>query len=234
MYTDTNLQTTKLNLSFQLLLSLSIDLLLQLTVRLALKLVGTTKSNVLRTEVTEEVLENILNQPAATVIEDHQHGQSHLELIGEGNKAQLLIQLRNELGGAGECNTRCGDKTPVHALVLADRLAEGTTLVVDREGGDLLDQLKEVDGTVQEGRLKLALQVNIGISPVGCVSHEVGQIKGSHHNVRLVLVDIVREVDQSRNVDSKLSKNRSNDVDVEDIRLGALLRQTLDRLHTKH
>lgn len=59
--------------------------------------------------------------------------------------------------------------------------------------------------------------------------------KGGSHNVRLVLIDIVGEVDQSRNVDGELSKNRSNDVDVEDIRLGTLLRQTLDRLHTlKH
>lgn len=143
-------------------------MLLQLTVRLTLKLVGTTKSNVLGTEVTEQVLENVLNQPAATVVENHQHSQSHLELIGEGNEAQLLIQLGDEFGGAGECNTRGGDETPVHALVLADGFAEGTTLVVDREGGDLLDQLKEVDGTVQEGRLKLALEINIGISPVGC------------------------------------------------------------------
>lgn len=59
--------------------------------------------------------------------------------------------------------------------------------------------------------------------------------KGGSYNVRLVLVDIVGEVDQSRDVDGELSKNRSNDVDVEDIRLGTLLRQTLDRLHTlKH
>jgi hypothetical protein len=41
----------------------------------------------------------------------------------------------------------------------------------------LLDQLEEVDGTVQEGRLKLALEINIGISPIGCVSDEVGQIR---------------------------------------------------------
>jgi hypothetical protein len=58
---------------------------------------------------------------------------------------------------------------------------------------------------------------------------------GGSHNVRLVLIDIVGEVDQGHNVDGKLSKNRSNDVDVEDIRLRALLRQTLDRLYTsKH
>ena len=55
--------------------------------------------------------------------------------------------------------------------------------------------------------------------------------RGSN-NVRFVLIDIVGEVDQSHNVDRKLSKNRSNDVDVEDIRLRALLRQTLDRLCT--
>ena len=59
-----------------------------------------------------------------------------------------------------------------------------------------------------------------------------GKSKGGRNNVRLVLIDIVRKIDQSRNVNGELSKNRANDVNVEDIRLGTLLRQTLDRLHT--
>jgi hypothetical protein len=160
-----------LNLPLLLLLSLSLNLLQQFTVRLALELIRTTNSDILRTEVTEQVLKNILNDPAATVVEDHEDGEGHLELVGEGHEAQLLIQLGDELGGTGECYTGSGDKAPVHGLVLADRLAEGTALVVDREGGDLLDQLEEIDGAVQEGRLKLALEIDVGISPVICVSY---------------------------------------------------------------
>lgn len=108
-----------LNLSL-LLLGLGLNLLLQFTVHLALKLVGTTNGNVLGTEVTEQVLKDVLNHPAATVVEDHQHGQSHLELIGEGNKTELLVQLGNEFSGARERHTRRGNETPVHALVLTD------------------------------------------------------------------------------------------------------------------
>lgn len=164
-------RTTALNFTLLLLLGLSLNLLLQLTLRLALQLVGTTNSDVLRTEITEQMLENILNQPAATVVEDHQNGQGNLELIGERHKAQLLVQLGDELGGAGECDTGGGDETPVHGLVLADGLAEGTALVIDREGGDLLDQLEEVDGAVQERRLKLAFEIDIAIpSMCGLVS----------------------------------------------------------------
>lgn len=230
IYTDTSLQTTKLNLSLLLLLSLSFNLLMQLACLLALKLVGTTDGNVLGTEVTEEVLEDVFNQPAATVVKDHQHSQGHLELVGEGHETQLLVQLGDELGGAGECDRRGANKTPVHRLVLANRLTEGTALVVDREGGDLLDQLEEVDGTVQEGGLKLALEINIGFSPVSWVSYD-RKDKGHPRDVRFMFINVVRQVDQSHNMDSKLPKNRSNDVDVEDVWLGTLLRQTFDRLN---
>jgi len=37
-------------------------------------------------------------------------------------------------------------------------------LVVDCEGGDLLDQLEEIDGAVEERRGELALEVNIWIA----------------------------------------------------------------------
>lgn len=166
------MSSINLNLPLLLLLSLSLNLLLQLAVRLTLELIRTTNSDILRAEVTEQMLKDILNNPAATVVKDHEDGESHLELVGERHEAQLLVKLGDELGGAGERYTGGGDETPVHGFVLTDGLAEWATLVVDREGGDLLDQLEEVDGAVQEGRLKLALEIDVGISPVVCISGE--------------------------------------------------------------
>ena len=49
-------------------------------------------------------------------------------------------------------------------------------------------------------------------------------------NIRFNAVYIVGEVNQSRNMDDKLSKDGANDVDVENVRLGAFLRQAFDRL----
>lgn len=157
--------TTDLNTSLLLLRSLSLGFLLSLALSLPLQLVRTTDSDILRTEVTEQLLEHILNQPATSVVEDHENSQSDLELVAEGNQAQLLVDLGNELGGTRESNTGCGNKTPVHGLVLADGLPERTALVVDREGRDLLDQLEQVDGAVKQRGLELALEVYIVASP---------------------------------------------------------------------
>lgn len=176
MYTDTK---TPLDLPLLLLLSLSLNLLLQLAIRLTLKLIRTTNSNILRTEVTEEVLKHVLNEPATTVIEDHEHGESHLKLVRERNETELLVEFGDELCRAGECYTGSGNQTPVHGLVLANGFTERTALIVDREGGNLLDQLEEVDGAVQEGRLELALEVDVGVSSVDCVSTEVKWIQKS-------------------------------------------------------
>lgn len=45
-----------------------------------------------------------------------------------------------------------------------------------------------------------------------------------------MLIDVLRKVDQGHNVDSELSENGSNDVDIEDVGLRAFFGQTLDRL----
>lgn len=92
----------------------------------------------------------------------------------------------------------------------------------------MLDQLEEVDGAVQERRLKLALEIDIAISSMDVLVSVIE--RGDWVNVRLVLIDIVRQVDQSHNMDGELSKNRSNNVDVEDVGLGAFLGETLDGL----
>lgn len=221
---------SQLNLPLLLLLCLSLKLLLRLALRFALQLIRPTNSNVLGAEVAEQVLQNSLNQPATGVVEDHQHGQRDLELGAERHQTQLLVHLRHELGSAGEGHAGCGDKTPVHGLVLADGLTEGTALVVDRKGGNLLDQLEQVDGAVQKRWLEFTLQVDVILPPVKFVSkiHE----SLSAENVRFDLVDVVGEVDQSHNVNGELSKNRSNDIDVEDVGLRSLLGQALNRLNS--
>lgn len=216
------------NLSLLLGLRLGLDLLLGLARRLALQLVRATNSDVLGTEIAEKGLEDVLNDIATAVVKDHQHGERHLELVAEWHQAQLLVDLGDKLGGAGEGDGRGSNQTPVHGLVLANGLAEGTTLVVDREGGDLLDELEQVNSAVQEGRLELALEVNVLISPVAFVSNQ--QHTPGNSDVRFNLVDVSGQVDESHNVNGKLAKHGSNDVHVEDVWLRSFLGQPLDGL----
>lgn len=170
------------------LLLFNLILFLLLALRLNGKLIRTSDSNVLGTEVTEQLLEHLLNDPAATVIENHNGSHGNLELRGEGDKLQLLVDLGHELGCAGECNSSNHDNTVVHALVLLDGLTERTTLVIDGEGGDLLDKLQEVDGRVEKRGLEFTLKINIGFLGLGAL-----HVSGN--------------VDQSDNVDSELSKD---------------------------
>lgn len=107
------------------------------------------------------MLQHLLNNPAACVVENHEDGQGELEFVAEGNQAQFLVDFGDELRGAGEGDAGCGDETPVHGLVFADGLAEGTALVVDGEGRDLLDELQEVDGAIEEGWFEFAFEVDV-------------------------------------------------------------------------
>lgn len=77
-------------------------------------------------------------------------------------------------------------------------------MIVDSESGDLLDQLKKVDGRVKKRRLKLALEINVGLLGLGAL-------------------DISGDVDQSDDVDGKLSEDGADDVRVEDVGLRSLL-----------
>lgn len=52
----------------------------------------------------------------------------------------------------------------------------------------------------------------------------------SGYNIRFDSRDVVGKVDECSNVNSELSKNGTNDVNVEDIRLRSLLGQTFDGL----
>lgn len=164
-----------LNLPLQLLLCLCLPLLLGFALCLTLQLIRSTNGDILGTEITEQVLENSLNQPATSVVDGHQHGQRDLELVAERHQAKLLVDLGNEFGRAGESHSGRGNETPVHGLVFADGLAERTALVVDREGGDLLDQLEQVNGAVQEGRLEFALEINVTCSPANVLAQGINR-----------------------------------------------------------
>lgn len=165
-----NLPSTLLNLALKLgnllesLLLLFLILLLlhsSATNSFTLKLVGTTLSNVARSVVTEELLEGDLDEPAGTVVDNHDGNHVCLELIGERNKLHTRVDIREELKGAGESQTRDTDDSVEHTLVLRKRLAEGTTLVVDGKCGDLLDELEEVDSRVKQRRGEFSLEINI-------------------------------------------------------------------------
>lgn len=49
-------------------------------------------------------------------------------------------------------------------------------------------------------------------------------------DIRLNLVDVLGQVNQSGNVNGELSKNGANDIHIEDVWLGTLLGETLNRL----
>jgi len=78
-------------------------------------------------------------------------------------------------------------------------------LVVDCEGGDLLDELQEVDGAVEERRLELAFEVDVLFAG-------------------LDLLDVIREIDEGDDVDGELAEDGANDVGVEDVGLWSLFR----------
>lgn len=75
----------------------------------------------------------------------------------------------------------------------------------------MLDELEEVDGRVEEGGLEFLLEVRVG-----------------HFGFRAL--DILRDVDERGDVDGELAEDRADDVDVEDVVLGALFAEGFDRL----
>lgn len=198
-------------LSLLILLFLRLLLLDPLTILLTLKLIRSSNRNILRLVITEEVLEPLLNDIASNEISSHDDSDHELEVAGERNELKLLVNLGDELSSAGERHGGDGDQAPVHALVLANGFAEGAALVVDCEGGDLLDELQEVDCGVQEGGLEVLFE--IGVRVLG-----------------LDALHVLRYVDECDDVDCELAEDRADNVDVEDIVLGTLLGEGLDGL----
>ena len=153
--------------------------------------------------ITKRNLEPLLHDPAAREIHHHDHRHGHPERVVELDQSELLVQLGEEFRRAGEGDAGHEDEAPVHALVLRNALAEGTALVVDGEGRDLLDQLQQVDGAVEQRGLELALQIDAVLAGFGAL-HVVG------------------DVDEGDDVDGELAEYGADDVEVEDVWLWAL------------
>jgi hypothetical protein len=88
-------------------------------------------------------------------------------------------------------------------------------LVVDGEGGDLLDELQEVDGAVEERGLEFAFEVNLGA-----------------WRLLFEFVDVLGDVDEGGDVDGELAEDRGDDVPVPDVVLRAFFRELFNGLYT--
>lgn len=140
------------------LLGLSLD---RLPRHLPLQLLGPALRDVARPEVAEPGLEDLLDDEADEVVDEHGPGHANLELLAEGHELHALVDLGDELERADKGEAGDADDAIEHGPVLREGLTEGAALVVDGEGGDLLDELQEVDGRVEEGRRELGLEVDV-------------------------------------------------------------------------
>lgn len=155
------------------------------------------------------MLQHLFNDKATHVISNHNPGHDKFEFCREGDKLQFLVELGYEFGRTGEGDSRDKNDSPVHAAVFADAFPEGATLVVDGEGGNLLNELEEIDGTIEKRRLEFAFKVDIGAP-------------------RFCALDVIGDVYQGYDVDSELAKDGADDVRIEDVGLGAFLREAFD------
>lgn len=121
-------------------------LLLRFALCLPVELILPPQRDILRLVIAEAPFQAFLDDPAGAKVEHHDARDHDLEVCGEGHEFKLVVEFGDEFGSAGEGDGGDGHEAPVHALVFADGFAEGTALVVDCEGGDLLDELEEVDG----------------------------------------------------------------------------------------
>lgn len=135
-------------------------LLLLLAGALPLQLVSAADGDVAGLVVREELLEGDLDEVARREVDDHDERHRGLELVREGDQLHLLVELGDELGRAAEGDGGHTHDTVEHALVLREGLTEGAALVVDSEGADLLDELKEIDGAVEERGCELGFKVD--------------------------------------------------------------------------
>lgn len=170
---DLSLKLSDLFKTLHFFLLILLGLLDLLALHLALELIGPALGNVARAEVGEEVLEELLDDEAGDVVDDHDGRHLVLELVGEGDELHLGVDVRDELHGAGKGEARDADDAVEHALVLREGFAEGAALVVDGEGGDLLDELEEVDGGVEEGGGELGLEIDVVAAAAGVLVTEM-------------------------------------------------------------
>ena len=84
-------------------------------------------------------------------------------------------------------------------------------MVVYGEGGDLLDQLEEVDGAVEQGGFEVAFEVDVFGAGFGALY-------------------VAGEVDEGHNMDGELAEDGADDVGVEDVGLGSFFGEAFDGL----
>ena len=180
---------------------------------LLLQLFRPPHRDVLGLEVAECRLQPFFDDVAARVIDHHDERQSGFEGVRELDELQLLVDLWDEFRRARKSYASHKENAPVHALVLRYAFPEGSALVIDGERGDLLHKLEEIDGAVEKRWLEFSLEIDIASLGLG-------------------LVDVIRNVDQRNDMNGKLSQDRSDDVEVEDVGLRSFLRQAFDGLKT--
>lgn len=135
---------------------------------LPLQLLGSSLGNIAGSVITKELLQGDLDKPASTVVDDHDGGHVGFELVRERNKLHTLVDVGEKLESTGKSQSGDTDDTVEHTLVLGERLTEGTALIVDGEGRDLLDKLEKVDGRVEQRWSKFSLEINILRATIKC------------------------------------------------------------------
>ena len=79
-------------------------------------------------------------------------------------------------------------------------------MIVDGKGRDLLDELEKVDGAIEKGGFKFALEVDLLSSGFDTL-------------------DVVGKVDEGDNMDGELAEDGADYVRIEDVGLGAFFRE---------
>lgn len=129
----------------------------------ALELLGAALCNVAGAEVAKQGLENDLDEPADDKVQGHDNGHLELELLRERHELNLGVDVRHDFHGAGKGETRDTDDAVEHGLVLGEGFTEGAALVVDGKSRNLLNQLEQIDGRVEQRRLEIGFKVdNVG------------------------------------------------------------------------
>lgn len=72
----------------------------------------------------------------------------------------MLVKFREKFGGVGKCNGGDVKNVLEYVLVFWEWFVEGMVLVVDGKSGDLLDELKEVDGWVEKGGGEFGFEID--------------------------------------------------------------------------
>lgn len=96
----------------------------------------------------------------------------------------------------------------------------------------MLDELEKINSAVKKRGFEFSFQVDVAAWPNQKLVESPIEYKKS--DVRVNFSDIVGKIYQSSYVDGELSKHGTNDVWVENVRLGTFFGQTFDGLYHVH